>query len=154
MKKVFLSIVLLFLVIAGFSQDTLFTKDGRTIPAKIIEVRSTEVKYKSEADNTEKQYSIIDIANLSSIHYANGTYDTFPLDGSVTVNDNNGLQNIPTPDPAYNKKIARNEAIADFAFFSLRVLGFACRIALEIALLGNGHSGSHDSHSSGTYGKR
>jgi hypothetical protein len=157
MKKLYLSTLLLFFVIAGFSQDTLFTKDGRTIPAKIIEVRANEVKYKSEADNTETQYSIIDIASLSSIHYANGTYDTFPLDVSATVNDNNGLQNIPTPDPAYNKRIVRNQAIADVAYIGLRVLGFACRVALEIALLGcgGGHGGgSHDSHSSGTYGKR
>lgn len=162
MKKIYLSTLLLFISLAGFSQDTLFTKSGKMIPAKVLEVRASEVQYKSLSDNTENQYSVIDISKLNSIHYANGSYDIFLADSSSNSNkvaNSNNItepETLPTPDPDQIKKAARAEAIADVAFIGLRVLGFACRIALEIVMLGAGGSGggSHDHHSSGTYGKR
>lgn len=150
--------LLILLSLATFSQDTLFTKDGRTIPARVLEVSAHEVQYKSATDNTEKQISVIDISSLNSIHYANGTEDIFLSENESgnKVADNAQIEKLPDPDPTYDKRIARNEAIANAAFFGLRVLGFACRVALEIALMGCGgsHHSSHDSHSSGTYGKR
>ncbi len=162
MKKIYLSTLFLFSGLAGFSQDTLFTKNGKTIPAKVLEVRANEVQYKNLTENTQDQYSVIDISKLKSIRYANGSYDTFLADSTsnnsklADSNNNTEQEALPSADPLYNKRIARNQAIADAAYIGLRVLGFACRVALEIALLGCGgsHGGSHDSHSAGTYGKR
>lgn len=163
MKKIYLLSLLSLIAITGFSQDTLFTRDGRAIPTKILEVRSNHLRYKSNVDSTEKLYSVMDISKVNFIHYANGSYDFFlPDTSSVRTKIADSYNNSdpeyipPTPDPDQAKKAARAEAIADVAFIGLRVLGFACRIALEIVMLGCGGSGggSHDHSSSGTYGKR
>ncbi len=131
-----------------------------------MEISAGKVMYQKESD-PEKHYSSMERSNVNVIHYANGSYDVFqnPADSAsqtATVNGynldpQNNSNNSGTPstyDPAYNRKIARNQAVIEAAYFGLRVLGFACRVALEIALQSHSHDNSFKSSNSGTYHKR
>ena len=162
MKTLYLAIVCIIISISGFAQDTLFTREGKIINCKVIEVRSVEVKYKSRTD-AGKQFSQIATSDLSSIHYQNGTYDVFETlaDSSsfrTTVIDGTSIPNQPVEKTfdsqakanEYAQKVARQEAVADAVFVGIRVVGFILRVALEIASAGSCHSGGHNYH--GNYG--
>ncbi|MBA3681235.1 MAG: hypothetical protein H0W73_08735 [Bacteroidetes bacterium] len=162
MKTFYVTLLLIVVSISGIAQDTLFTKEGKTISGKVIEVRSQQVKYKSATD-TDKQFSWIATSNLSSIHYHNGVYDVFEslTDSSsfrTTVIDGKSIPNQPTnpnfdnqaKENAYAQKVARQQAVADGVMVGLRVVGFILRVAFEVALATSGdcHSHSSNHHSS------
>ncbi len=166
MKTLYLSFLLIIVSISGFAQDTLFTKEGKTINCKVLEVRSSEVKYKSKND-ASKQILSLATSDISSIHYQNGTYDIFETltDSSsfrTTIIDGKSIPNQPA-DPifdnqnAYAKKAARQQAVADGVMVGLRVVGFILRVAFEVAVAVasndcHSHSSNHSggNHSSGT----
>lgn len=158
MKTLYLSLFFIFVTISGFAQDTLFTKEGITINCKVLEVSSSQVKYKSKTI-PEKQFLVIATTDIASIHYLNGTYDVFETlaDSSsfrTTVIDGKSIPNQPaekkfdnkTNADEYAQKVARQEAVADAVFVGIRVVGFILRVALEIATAGSCHSGGHDYH--------
>lgn len=161
MKTLYLTLLLIIVNITGFAQDTLFTKQGKTIPVKVLEVRAQHVKYKSATD-AGKQFSWIATSDLNSIHYQNGTYDVFETltDSSsfrTTVIDEKSIPNKPA-DPifsdqdkqnAYVKKAARQQAVADGVMVGLRVVGFILRVAFEVAIAASGDCHSHSSNHSG-----
>jgi hypothetical protein len=63
--------ILLFLCVSGFAQDTLVKRDGSRILAKVLEVSTTEIKYK-KAENPEGPVYLILKAELNSVVYSNG----------------------------------------------------------------------------------
>jgi len=163
MKLIYAGFFLFLFSVTGFAQDTLFTKDGKIINAKVLEVRSTQVKYKNQ---TEKQFSWIDTKELNSIHYKNGTQDVFEtLADSTsfrsTIVEGRKVPNQPSEitfdnkakADAYAQKAARQEAVADAVFLGIRVVGFILQAVLEVAVGSSCHS-SHDHHhsSSGNHG--
>ena len=80
MKKILTLVVALLTVFNLFAVDIIVTKDARRIEAKILEVSSTEIKYK-EADNLEGPTFVLTSAELNTIIYSNGTvkvYDSQP----------------------------------------------------------------------------
>lgn len=158
MKKIYFLIFIVATCLSGISQDTLFTKAGNTINCKVLEVRATEVKYKSQSE-VDKQISSIQTSELSSIHYKNGTKDIFE-----TLNDSTSFRStivdgrkVPNQPGSINysneelKRAERNADIADGVILGLRVVGFILRVALEVAIGGN-CSGGHSSHSSSSGG--
>ncbi len=163
MKTLYLSFFLIIISISAVAQDTLFTKEGKTINCKVLEVRSSEVKYKSKTD-ASKQILSIATSDISSIHYQNGTYDMFETltDSSsfrTTVIDGKSIPNQPA-DPifsdqdtqnAYAKKAARQQAVADGVMVGLRVVGFILRVAIEVAIAASGDCHSHSSNHSGNH---
>lgn len=164
MKTFYISFLFIITCVAGFAQDTLFTKEGKAINCKILEVRSSQIKYHSPTD-AEKQFSWIATSNVSSIHYQNGTYDVFEnladsssfrstvINGQTTPNQpaDNNIENADQ-NSIYAREAARKAAVADAVFIGVRVVGFILRVALEIATAGNCHSSLDYHHGSGNHG--
>ena len=86
--------VMLLFAYAGavFSQDVIVKKDGSTIISKVLEIDKNTVKYKKFSNLEGPTYSI-DVAELSSVNYANGERDVFP---DVNGNTGNTSQTTPT----------------------------------------------------------
>jgi hypothetical protein len=85
-----------------FSQDMINTTDGRSISAKVLEVGSTEVKYKNSTNQDGPVY-VMNKSDINSIKYSNGTEDVFSQtnqtssDPQASNNDNkvNGYNTDP-----------------------------------------------------------
>jgi len=56
---------------ASHAQDIIVTTDARKIEAKITEVSKSEIRYK-EADNPDGPTFVLEVADISTIIYANG----------------------------------------------------------------------------------
>ena len=76
MKKLFLLIILALSSSMIKAQDTLTMKSGENIIVKIIEVGSTEVKYKKVTNLNGPMYSTLK-SDLMLIRYENGSKDDF-----------------------------------------------------------------------------
>lgn len=77
MKKLFFSLLsLLFTTTLCFSQDVLTKKSGEDIKAKVLEVTSTEVKYK-KFDNPNGPIFSVNKSDLIMVRYENGSKDMF-----------------------------------------------------------------------------
>jgi hypothetical protein len=89
------TIVLLFLTcvcgFGAFSQDTLYTKNGRVINAKVTEVNPDAIKYK-KATNPDGPTYVISKSDVTLIQYQNGSKDVFSEDGSD--DSNSGSQSL------------------------------------------------------------
>ena len=75
MKQLSFLCFTLFSFIA-YSQDLITTKKGEDIQTKVLEINTTEVKYK-KADNLEGPIYTILKSDILIIRYANGTKDIF-----------------------------------------------------------------------------
>lgn len=72
MKKILtICICILMTTMSLFAQDIIVTKDAKKIDAKILEVSTSEVRYK-ELDNLEGPIFILRTDEINSIIYANG----------------------------------------------------------------------------------
>jgi len=82
MKKI-LFFLLLLAATSAQAQDVIVKRDGSTIVSKVIEITTTEVKYKRFSNPTGPTYTISK-AELQAINYENGEKETF--DGAQTTN--------------------------------------------------------------------
>lgn len=81
----FLITVVIFITTNGLAQDTIFMKNNQHIPANIIEVSSTEVKYKRFEISDGPVY-IEKKSMIFKIKYKNGFTDVFPVSATPVVN--------------------------------------------------------------------
>ena len=81
MKKVLLFFMLL-LATSAFAQDVIVKKDGSTILSKVIEIGTSEVKYKKYSNPDGPTYTIAK-SEIQAINYENGEKETF-TDAVVT----------------------------------------------------------------------
>jgi hypothetical protein len=76
----------LFISLAGgtslFAQDNIILKNGMELPAKVLEVSASEIKYKKQ-DNPDGPVYTYTIKDVLLINYANGTKDVFGKPGSA-----------------------------------------------------------------------
>jgi len=70
----------LFIGTFGFSQDVILKRDGKKIEAKVLEVSSTQIKYKRE-DQQDGPLRTIPVYDVKEIIYEDGTWDTFDQEG-------------------------------------------------------------------------
>ena len=75
MRKVLVFLMLLSAT-SVFAQDVIVKKDGSTILSKVVEIGSTEVKYKKFSNQNGPTYTITK-AEIQAINYENGEKDTF-----------------------------------------------------------------------------
>lgn len=105
MNRIITLIVFLCFAISVKAQDTLIMANGAYLPAKVIEVNTSEIKYK-KADNPDGPTFVISKAEVSSIRYKNGTVDkivyTTPQNSAPI---NNTPQYIAPPPPPPDPKI-------------------------------------------------
>lgn len=87
-KTTLLAILLLGLTVTAVSQDVILKKDNTTVLSKVLEVTSTEIKYKKWSNQEGPTYSI-SRSEVMRINYQNGDVDKF--------NDNIAPQPIPQP---------------------------------------------------------
>lgn len=85
MKNFALLFIGLLLCQYSFSQDVILKNDGATILAKVMEVTTSEVKYKRFENLEGPTYSILK-NELSNITYENGTKDVFSSGNNFTNN--------------------------------------------------------------------
>jgi hypothetical protein len=78
MKFFILSLFLLFTCGFSYAQDTIIQKNGATIPAKVLEIDKSNVRYK-KFDNPEGPSYVISKDDVSLIRYRNGTVDSFSV---------------------------------------------------------------------------
>ena len=86
MKKIILPVLIsIFSMTLCWSQDTIKTKTKECISAKILEVTTTEIKYK-KFDNLDGPTFTIPKSDVSMIRYKNGTMDIIK-NNSVAIDD-------------------------------------------------------------------
>ena len=76
MKKILTLMVVMLTALNLFAQDIIITSDAKRIEAKILEVSSSEIKYK-EFNNLEGPTFILTNDELNTVIYQNGTIKTF-----------------------------------------------------------------------------
>lgn len=79
MKKIITLLCTIFCVLSVFAQDIIITKDSKRIEAKILEVSSTEVKYK-KTTNIDGPTFVELVSNISAIVYSNGEVESFNVE--------------------------------------------------------------------------
>lgn len=76
MKKVLTLMVAVLTAFNLFAADVIVTRDARRIEAKILEVSSSEIKYK-EANNLDGPTFVLTSAEINTIIYSNGSVKVF-----------------------------------------------------------------------------
>ena len=77
-KRLFICILVIFLITTLKAQDIIIKENGDEIKAKVIEVGITEIKYKKFDNETGPVYTILK-SELFMIKYENGTKELFEL---------------------------------------------------------------------------
>lgn len=76
MRIFFLATAVFFFVFSSSAQDKIYRKNGKVITAKIIEVGSSEIKYKIFGDDTGPVY-ILETDKIKKVDFENGTSQKF-----------------------------------------------------------------------------
>ena len=76
MKKILFVMMLIASTLSASAQDVIVKKDGSTILSKVIEIGTTEIKYKRWNNQTGPSYAIAK-SNVQAINYENGEKETF-----------------------------------------------------------------------------
>lgn len=76
MKKIMFFLMLIVSVLTASAQDVIVKKDGSTILSKVLEIGSTEVKYKKWNNLNGPIYTIFK-SEIQVINYHNGLKETF-----------------------------------------------------------------------------
>jgi hypothetical protein len=93
MKTFFTSAFLAVFSFGVFSQDTIYTRNGEMIPAKVYEITQNEIKYKKPS-NPDGPLYVANKSDVALIEYKNGSKDIFPTDAnSSSVNTNSQTAN-------------------------------------------------------------
>ena len=92
MKKIFLTVLVIFVYKFNFSQDIIIFKDGTEIEAKVFKITINEITYKkfenlNGPEYTEKKN------NIFMIKYENGSKDVFKLDNENSDDNTNNERN-------------------------------------------------------------
>ena len=84
MKKELSLLLLSFCVSTALAQDVIVKHDGSTILSKVIEIGTTEVKYKKFSNQNGPTYSILK-SDILSINYENGEKDDFSINQEIVT---------------------------------------------------------------------
>ncbi len=77
MKKIFLSLLFVSIIFqTSFSQDKIYRHNGKIIEVKIIEIGSSEIKYR-EYNNPDSPIYILETDRIKKIVYENGKEEKF-----------------------------------------------------------------------------
>lgn len=87
MKYIVLCLVLLFTVLNSSAQDTIFKRSNESVVAKIIEINSTEIKYK-RADYIDGPTFVLKNWEIKYIKYANGVIESFENYSAIAPTEN------------------------------------------------------------------
>jgi hypothetical protein len=91
MKATIFLIVASLLSVRLLAQDTLYTKTGSVLNAKVVEINQDEIKYK-KASNPDGPLYTINKSDVVLIHFKNGSKEVFSA-GDVSGQDNSNANN-------------------------------------------------------------
>lgn len=83
MRKILIVFMLGLTFVSVYSQDVITKKSGEDIKAKILEVNTTEVKFKKFDYQTGPTYTLL-ISDILIIRYENGTKDIFQNENAIS----------------------------------------------------------------------
>ncbi len=89
LKFAFVTLVLAFLSIAGYSQDKIYRRDGKVIEVKIKNVGIVNIIYVKMSNISGPEYSVPK-SEVEKIVYENGSEETFRQDPYYDNNNNGG----------------------------------------------------------------
>lgn len=103
--KTLLIFTAMFFSTCLFPQDTIITRSGQMIPAKVSEVTQTEVKYRKPS-NPDGPLYVMDKSDVVVIEYKNGSRDVFSAPENNNVQQSNAssssqAQQAPTQNNYY-----------------------------------------------------
>ncbi len=87
MKKILIVSALGLFFTTISAQDVIVMKNGSTILSKVIEVNTSDIKYKKHSNINGPTY-IIEISEIMSVNYENGEKDTFENKKAKTTSQN------------------------------------------------------------------
>lgn len=128
MKKTNFLLILIFASMSLFAQDIITTKSGDDIKAKVLEVNTTEIKYK-KLDNLDGPIFSILKSEVLIVRYENGTKDIF-----VVTKPNNDQKNSLLGEDPY--KQGKEDAKKFYKGRNSGGVGTACASIFASPLLG------------------
>jgi hypothetical protein len=99
--KPFFFLTFLFAGLCLQAQDTLYTISGQKIPAKVLEINQTEIRYK-KANNLEGPTYVVDKTDVALIEYKNGSKEMYGTGSGPTTNNDQQTANTQNPKPRVN----------------------------------------------------
>lgn len=78
------------------AQDTIYTRNGEVIPAKVYEITATEIKYKKPSNPDGPLYTTSK-DNVAVIEYKNGSKDVFQKDNTQAQSNQNNSNTYNYP---------------------------------------------------------
>lgn len=97
LRRLFATLFLLCIAGMAIAQDVIVMKDRSTIMSKVLEITSTEIKYKKWNNQDGPTYSI-NCSEVVSINYENGEVESF---SNLTNQPNTNQQPIQKTDGGY-----------------------------------------------------
>src|SRR5918912_1387235 len=76
MKKITLLLGIILLVFYSYSQDKIYRNNGKVIEVKVLEVGSSEIKYR-EFNNPDGPIYILETDKIKKVVYENGKVEKF-----------------------------------------------------------------------------
>ena len=142
MKTLLTLLMLIFIAAYGFSQDVIYTRDGKKTEVKILEIKPGEIRYKKMSNPDGPDYVILK-SQVLLITYANDTFESFGTRTSAKIRP---LDTVAT---TYGKNfIAYNTfdlLLTNLTFSYERIIAsgmLGLRIPLSIGF-GNGNSNGY-----------
>jgi hypothetical protein len=79
MKRTSLAVICLFTVLYATAQDKIHRKNGQVVNGKVLEVGSSEIKYRV-GDSTEIMIYVLERDRINKIEYGTGRVERFAAD--------------------------------------------------------------------------
>lgn len=70
---------------SALAQDTIYTRNGETVAAKVYEITATEIKYRKPS-NPDGPLYVMSKEEVAVIEYKNGSKDVFQKEASNSTN--------------------------------------------------------------------
>ena len=126
MKKFFIHIILIFIVVFANAQDVIVKKNGEEINSKILEVGINDIKYK-KFDNQEGPTYTESKSEVFMIKYENGSKDMFDA-STPKANQNESTRpaevtNAQTSSNNYDKSRKRNYFMLSYDMGGIKLVG-------------------------------
>jgi hypothetical protein len=118
MKTTVVLIIAFLFSIRLLSQDTLYTKEGKVISGKVIEITQNDIKFK-KSSNLDGPLYVISKSEVVVIEYKNGSKDVFtnPSDSNNNASQTTNNNYSSSPYPVYvNPRPAVNVVFGGFPF--------------------------------------
>ena len=121
--KTLITFLFMTFVILAHSQDTIYNKNGTLVPAKILEITSTEITYK-KSNNLDGPIYRVNKSDVSFIEYSNGTKDVFSDAPATTKTNNDDVYQGQQQQSSTNVVIAPSIGLGYRSFWGWRYRGY------------------------------